>query len=508
MQKISKSRVIIVTIIILTIVVVLAGLINWKTTSEGERLAKQYCASCHAFPEPQLLTKHVWREYVMPQMAFRMGFPNFDIAAKISPQDYKIVRQVVPDKPLVTPEQFRLISEYYQANSPDELRITKALTNDLTLFRPQQISFEHPFFTLLAADPDSKRLIVGTQASRLFVLDSSLNVVDSIHFESPPSHIQFEGDSAVISLIGVLMPNDQSRGRLIRSARSDFSKNRTIIDSLARPVFFETRPNRYGYDDYIVCNFGNYTGNLLYHEHKDREYNVQLLSATPGARKTCVTDLDHDGRDEIVALFAQGDERISVFDRRDDNTFVESTLVRFPPVYGSNYFELADFNGDGFDDILFTNGDNGDFSIITKPYHAVRIFINDGKGKFNEKFVFPLPGASQAIAEDFDNDGDLDIAAIAFFADFERSPERGFVYLENNGNLNFTAQCTEAGSLGRWLLMTKWDFDEDGDADIFLGSSSYRGLGANADIFQHWADKATPLLLLENMSSSGSAEKR
>ena len=37
-------------------------------------------------------------------------------------------------------------------------------------------------------------------------------------------------------------------------------------------------------------------------------------------------------------------------------------LLRFQPVYGSSYFEFADFNKDGHKDILYTCGDNADFS--------------------------------------------------------------------------------------------------------------------------------------------------
>ncbi len=40
------------------------------------------------------------------------------------------------------------------------------------------------------------------------------------------------------------------------------------------------------------------------------------------------------------------------------------------------------------------------------------------------------------MARDFDGDGDLDLAVIAFFADYPKQPEEGFVYLENTGNFD------------------------------------------------------------------------
>ncbi len=52
---------------------------------------------------------------------------------------------------------------------------------------------------------------------------------------------------------------------------------------------------------------------------------------------------------------------------------------------------------------------------------------------FNQKYFFPINGCYKAMARDFDGDGDLDIATISFFADYEHQPEEGFVYLENKG---------------------------------------------------------------------------
>lgn len=39
--------------------------------------------------------------------------------------------------------------------------------------------------------------------------------------------------------------------------------------------------------------------------------------------------------------------------------------MRFPPVYGSSFIELADFNNDQFPDLLYSNGDNGDYSPVS-----------------------------------------------------------------------------------------------------------------------------------------------
>ena len=114
-------------------------------------------------------------------------------------------------------------------------------------------------------------------------------------------------------------------------------------------------------------------------------------------------------------------------------------MLSFSPLNGSQYIELADFNKDGFDDLIYVCGDNADRTPFLKPYHGVYIFQNDGDFNFKQSWFYQLNGAYKAIPRDYDLDGDLDIAAIAFFPDYLHYPEESFVYLENNGNLNFTS---------------------------------------------------------------------
>jgi hypothetical protein len=167
---------------------------------------------------------------------------------------------------------------------------------------------------------------------------------------------------------------------------------------------------------------------------------------------------------------AQAYEGITIFYNQGKGIFKEKTALAFPPVYGVSYFELVDFNKDGFLDILLTNGDNWDYSAILKPYHGIRIYENDGRDHFKEIWFYPLYGASKALARDFDKDGDLDIAAISFYADLEQ-PEQGFVYLSNEGGgLSFKAFSMPEAAAGKWLTMEACDFDGDGDTDLFLGS--------------------------------------
>ena len=48
--------------------------------------------------------------------------------------------------------------------------------------------------------------------------------------------------------------------------------------------------------------------------------------------------------------------------------------------------------------------------------------------------------------------------------------DTGFVYLQQEKPLEFTAHTLPASRSGRWLTMDTGDIDKDGDIDIALGS--------------------------------------
>ena len=87
---------------------------------KSETLARKYCASCHAFPDPSLLDKTTWEKDVMPQMAFRMGI-NKDLIWELNDDEVKVVNKILPQRPMVTEEQWLAIKKYYQDNAPEKL---------------------------------------------------------------------------------------------------------------------------------------------------------------------------------------------------------------------------------------------------------------------------------------------------------------------------------------------------------------------------------------------------
>ena len=248
--------------------------------------------------------------------------------------------------------------------------------------------------------------------------------------------------------------------------------------------------------DFLVCEFGHLTGSLSWMENRGgTEYVRHVLRPEPGVIKAYIEDYNHDGLPDIWALFTQGEEGIFLFTNKGNGVFEQQQVLRFPSIYGSTYFEFADFNNDGLKDIVYTCGDNADYSAVLKPYHGVYIFLNEGNNHFKQKYFFPINGCFKAMARDFDRDGDLDIATIAFFADFSLQPEEGFVYLQNEGNFEFNPLTIAECKAGRWLTMDVGDLDGDGKIDIVLGNFSTRPSIPKSPV--DWK-QGPPFILLKN----------
>jgi hypothetical protein len=465
---------------------------------KSERIAKKYCSSCHIFPDPALLDKKTWRDGVLPEMAFRMGL-DYSQLRKFSEDEMKEVLRALPSQQMVSNEEWDLIQQYYADNAPDSVQGPSGKPHQpLTQFEVSEVKLpdEFPQVTLLKYDSISKKLFVGTRSRMLYTLTPEFSIDKSIELHSPSSDIIIEKNGILLTCMGVMDPNDKYAGRLIRVKENEVWHD-VLADSLKRPVHLQMADlNNDRQNDFIISAFGNYTGALLVFEKKNDSLVRHIIHRQAGTRKTVVKDFNGDGLNDMLTLISQGDEQIMLLINQGKFQFRPQLLLRFPPVYGSSYFEIVDFNKDGHYDILYTNGDNADYSQIIKPYHGVRLFQNDGKNQFSEAWFHPMPGASMAMAKDFDQDGDLDIAAISFFPNFSQHPEQGFIYLKND-NGKFTASSSPLGASGRWLVMETADIDHDNDEDILLGSMNF-SLTVPDSLFKYWTSKNTSILIMKN----------
>ena len=445
----------------------------------GNELAKIYCSSCHQFPEPNLLPKNSWKNGVLPNMALRMGMEAdfFKLYSKYSQEEMQIIiaSKIYPENPQLHQLDWQKIIEYYVTNAPEKpiLQIKKEKPSfGLNNFKVKYIFGEAqkvPTVTCVKFNTNTKETYISWRSNNSFIkkFNAKYIPVDSILVKSPVSDIAFKNQAINILTMGIMDPNDLSKGGLISV---DEKKNtKTLYENLSRPVQISYGDlNQDNLEDIVICNFGNEMGNLSWYEGGNK--NPHLIKSIPGARQTYIKDMNGDKIPDIVVLMTQAREGVSILYNKGKGIFDEKQILSFPSVYGSSHIDLIDFNKDGFADILYSNGDNADLSMSLKAFHGVRIFLNDGKDNYKLTYFYPMHGVAKAIANDFDLDGDLDIAAISFFTDPNQSPHEGFLLLNNQGNNQFKVSTFKEANSGKWMVMDVGDIDQDGDSDIILGS--------------------------------------
>ncbi len=479
--------------------------------NNGHRLALTYCQGCHLFPEPSLLPKHIWKDKVLPAMAYRLGINTKEAFEHIDPYNKKLIEmaQIFPENPLLNDADWQELVDFFIEQAPNSLAnpSTKPLESNTEsqLFKasfPIQEANKQPLVTMVEFLADGT-LAIGT-LNRETDFYSKTFETSSLSLETVSAVVGLNEDDETYQLlcIGDMKPNDLLTGFLYNLQKGKTINRLTpkISETLKRPVYISNGDlNDDGDEDLVVSNHGHYTGNLIWFEYLAKnKYQHHLIKESPGFNKTIISDLDDNGTQDILALKAQGDEGIFAFLNQGDGEFKEKVILRFSPVYGSSYFEWVDMNNDGLKDIVYSNGDNADFSTVLKPYHGIRIFLNQGDLTFEEQQFIPLHGATKVLVADYDQDGDMDMAAIAFFPDFDNNPEQGFAYFENKGNLNFEAKYYTEATNGRWLTMDKGDFDNDGDIDLVLGSFIHSQPAAPDTLTKLWTKEGKQILFLEN----------
>lgn len=452
---------------------------------KGEALAKKYCQSCHVFPDPSLANAHSWEEGILPNMGPRLGIYQFNFRRYPSARnDSNLDSTIYPKQPLLSLEEWKHIIDYYTATAPDSLPPQQ---------RDQQIKMGLPHFEVrtpvlkkdsssisyIKIDTSKKELVYYDLHNRtLSRLSRELKPIDSLFIEGCIVNIAFQNNKWLACNVGMINPNNAKLGKaqwLVTNPAGKLEADTSnVLTNLARPVeIIPADLNSDGNTDYIVCEFGFITGSLSWYEQKkDGSFQRNVISPLPGATKVYVKDHNKDGLPDLWVLFAQGDEGVFLFTNQGKGQFQEEKLLRFPPSYGSTFFEMTDMNNDGLDDIVYTCGDNADYSPVMKPYHGVYVFLNEGKNHFKKTYFYPINGCYKALARDYDDDGDMDIATISFFADYAHQPEEGFLYFENTGNLTFQPFTFPEAKIGRWLTMDAGDLDGDYRIDLVLGNFS------------------------------------
>ncbi|MFS4492293.1 FG-GAP repeat domain-containing protein [Maribacter sp. 2308TA10-17] len=476
---------------------------------KAEKLYNTHCASCHIAPSPTDLPKHLWSESVLPEMAARMGIKDstYSPYAKYSFREQEAIMRtgLYNVAPQMSQEEWVLLKEYIIESAPekiDSIAIT-ALDSKLSQFVSKPVNLDSiagSSITYLDTKSSEGIIVSANLAGKVSKYDYlSKKTVYQDNFEDAVTSFTQKDSVGFVTMVGNLNPSEIANGKIYQMSNSRIDE---IAANLHRPVYTSVFDlNKDGSNEVLVSEFGHLTGMLsLWSKEGNSPYRKRVLLGQPGVVRTIVKDMNSDGKADVIALTSQGNEGVTILYQEEDLNFRSDQVIRFNPLYGSSWFDLVDYNNDGFYDIITVHGDNADNTYVKKSYHGMRVYLNNGENQFEEKYFYPLYGATRFVANDFDQDGDLDIGIVSSFPDYEKNPEFSFVYLENldSENFKFEAFGLENPSLGRWLLMDTGDIDRDGDEDIILSSFTYYFTPVPDYLYKQWFSSDVDLMVLEN----------
>jgi hypothetical protein len=221
----------------------------------------------------------------------------------------------------------------------------------------------------------------------------------------------------------------------------------------------------------------NGNGSLINVHDNNGEYPYPLRIAT-GRDPWTLTggDLDSDGDIDLLAATLQiipVSHHLYWFPNDGQGNFPVEQEDEIPSSFNGgsdSYFYIRDFNSDGFMDILAFQQDG----------QNIVWYENDSQQNFTEHFIINMNERQRLASGDLDDDSDIDLVAVSS----GNSPDTAIVWLENNGEENFSLHVINSSTTARLYSVAITDIDGDQDQDILAGGYWFENDG-NENFTEH-----------------------
>jgi FG-GAP-like repeat len=439
------------------------------------------CSTCHVFPQPDILPRDYWPVAVrgMFQIAARRG-----ITIPVS------VDRAMAWYVFQAPEQLPAAPGRTDAG-PGPLRWSREPWHpeDVSPEAGQRPAVTHVQMASLLGGSGLDVLVSDVSTNRVYALrpyepNQKAVVIGSVPNPGRLAVTDLDRDGRtdlLVAALGQLAPTNDPVGSVVWFRRTGPQSFQPVVlaDSLGRVADVQAADlNGDGRTDLLVAVFGwMQNGELLWLENTGSgpdhpSFVRHILDSRSGFTDVRAADLNHDGRLDVVALIAQEFQQVMVY-WGEDGGYRPETVYQAPnPDWGYTGLEVADFTGNGYPDLIVTNGDNLDLT-VAKPFHGVGLLENLGDGRFEYRHITSMYGAHRAVPVDLSGDGLPGLLVSAWLPPtvVERAPapREALIWLERVGPTQLVRRVLKSDGVDH-MTMAVGDATGDGRPDIALGS--------------------------------------
>ena len=330
---------------------------------------------------------------------------------------------------------------------------------------------------VLACDSKENKILWLRQAAPGQFEEIVLEEVSKAPVHVEAVDMDADGDlDLLVSVMGYVFPNNDKIGEVVileNDGRQRFTRHVLLANTSRVTDIRAADFDEDGQLDLFVGQFGYDQGEVRWMRRTGRwTFDHEILLDLSGAINVCVSDFNGDGHQDAVALISQQWEEIYLFLGDGKGRFTRKLVWGSTNEdYGSSGISLADLNGDGRLDILYTNGDGFGPAVTPgpRPWHGVQWLENTGGGTFKYHRVADLAGAYSPIGVDLDQDGAMDIVATSAYLEWDKKTLfPSLVWYRNDGKGRFSPRIL-AHTPKDLMSVTAGHFDASGQLTLVTG---------------------------------------